>query len=289
MKLLSNACKELYEAECKLFNEDYNQFYIEGEAKSRGIGEPFLLNNPASQVGILLIHGLMAAPEEVREWAEYLFSKGYTVYAPRLAGHGTSSKDLSTRNYDEWIVSVDKGQKILNACCDKIVIAGFSTGAGLALNQALNKPEEFEAVISISAPLQLKGNLVKLVELLHRWNRLFELLPFTGFQKKYVTNHPDNPHINYQRCPVKSFVEVRALMKVVGRNLHLLSIPSLIIQGKSDPKVDDRSGRKIFERIINSEKTYAEIEYHLHGIIRGRIACTVFDEVGQFLHRVFEK
>lgn len=287
--MLSKSCEELCDAECRLFNEEYNQFFVEGETKPRDIGEPFFLHNPISQVGILLIHGLMAAPEEVREWADYLFSKGYTVYAPRLAGHGTSSKDLSKRDYDEWMASVDRGQEILNACCDKIVIAGFSTGAGLALNQALNKPDDFEAVISISAPLQFKGNLVRLVELLHRWNRLFKLLPYTGFHKEYVTNHPDNPHINYQRCPVKSVVEVRTLMKVVGRNLHLLSIPSLIIQGANDPKVDDRSGRKIFDRIINSEKKYAEIKYHLHGIIRGRIACTVFDEVGQFLHRLFEK
>ncbi len=287
--MLSKACEELCDAECRLFNEEYNQFFVEGETKPRDIGEPFLLNNPTSQVGILLIHGLMAAPEEVREWADYLFSKGYTVYASRLAGHGTSSKDLSTRDYDAWMASVNRGQKILNSCCDKIVIAGFSTGAGLALNQALNKPDDFEAVISISAPLQFKGNLVRLVEPLHQWNRFFKLLPLTVFQKEYVTNHPDNPHINYKRCPVKSLVEVRSLMKTVGRNLHRLSIPSLVIQGKNDPKVDDRSGKNIFDRISKFEKQYVEIEYHLHGIIRGKIACTVFDEVEQFLHRLFEK
>jgi alpha-beta hydrolase superfamily lysophospholipase len=82
----------LLAAESALFIKDYEKNYCEGETKSRDIGMPFFLHSPGSDTGVLLIHGLMAAPEEVREWAQFLYEKGLTVYAPRLAGHGTSPR-----------------------------------------------------------------------------------------------------------------------------------------------------------------------------------------------------
>ena len=123
----------LLAAEAALFLKEYEENYSAGESKPPDIGMPFFLHSPGSDTGVLLIHGLMAAPEEVREWAIFLHEKGLTVYAPRLSGHGTSSKDLSSRNYNDWLDSVDRGHAILKTCCKKILVAGFSTGAGLAL------------------------------------------------------------------------------------------------------------------------------------------------------------
>ncbi len=287
MKLLSKVCQELYEKERRLFHEEYNLYFMEGETKAKNIGEPYLLHNPSSKKGILLVHGLMAAPEEVREWADFLYSKGYTVYAPRLAGHGTSAVDLSTRSFDEWMKSVDRGHAILAECCEQIIIGGFSTGAGLALYQALQKPNDFDAVISISAPLKFKGNPIKLVEPLHAWNSFMKSSGIKRLRKDYAKNHPDNPQINYHRCPIRGFVEVRALMRNVYKSLPALSVPSLIMQGGDDPKVDGQSGQMIFNRIDRSDKYYREIDFHLHGIVRGGIACSVFDEVEKFLQIIY--
>ena len=146
----------LLAAESALFIKEYEKNYSAGESKPPDIGMPFFLHSPGSDTGVLLIHGLMAAPEEVREWADFLHEKGLTVYAPRLAGHGTSSKDLSVRNYNDWLDSVDRGHAILKTCCKKIMVAGFSTGAGLALQSVIMKPHDFEAVIAVSAPLRFK-------------------------------------------------------------------------------------------------------------------------------------
>lgn len=272
----------LLKNEHRLFNEEYNSYFIKNETKPEHIGKPYLLHNPLSKTGILLVHGLMAAPEEVREWAEFLFSKGYTVYAPRLAGHGTSAEDLSTRCFDEWMKSVDRGHDILKACCEKIIIGGFSTGAGLALYQAIQKPKDFAAVISISAPLKFKGVSSSFVEILHAWNNFVHGIGAKRFGKIYARNHPDNPHINYNRCPIKGIVEVRSLMRKVYKSLSSLAIPSLIMQGKNDPKVDGKSGQRIFQRITH-DTYYREIDFHLHGVIRGPVALGVFDNVDKFL------
>jgi len=265
------------------FHADYETHAVAEESKPRDIGAPIFYRHPAADTGILLIHGFMAAPEEVREWAECLYESGYTVYAPRLAGHGTSPADLAGRTCDDWMDSVDRGHDILKSCCTRIVVAGFSTGAGLALAQALFKPEAFQAVISVSAPLRFKSPSVSAVEALNDWNRLCRALGLSWFTKEFVTNHADNPHINYLKSPIAGLVQVKALMKKVWKKLPALSPPALIVQGKGDPKVSDKSGKKIFTRIAHDNKTYREIPFHQHGIIRGAIALELFAEVTHFL------
>ncbi len=289
MTMISDTAKpgsltdRLLEAESALFVEEYNNHYAAGESKPPDVGMPFFLRAPDSGTGVLLIHGLMAAPEEVREWADFLHSKGLTVYAPRLSGHGTSSKDLSVRNYRDWLNSVDRGHAILKTCCKKIIVAGFSTGAGLALQSVILKPLAFETVIAVSAPLQFKSSSSRFAGLLHGFNLLCNDLGLSKFARKFLKNDADNPHINYLRCPVSAFVQVKALMRKVRRSLPDVAIPALVIQAKHDPKVAPESGPGIYQRLGTNKKHFAWIDFNRHGIVRGEIALNVFKEVESFL------
>ena len=273
----------LVAAESSLFIKEYEKNYSAGESKPLDIGMPFFLHSPESDTGVLLIHGLMAAPEEVKEWAIFLHEKGLTVYAPRLSGHGTSSKDLSARNYNDWLDSVDRGHAILKTCCKKILVAGFSTGAGLALQSVILKPHDFEAVIAISAPLRFKSFSSRFAELLNGFNFFCNYLGMSNLSREFMTNDADNPHINYLRCPVSAFVQVKKLMKKVRRSLPDIFIPALVIQAKGDPKVDPESGPAIFKLLGTDKKHFAWIDYNMHGIVRGEIAVGVFKEVESFL------
>jgi esterase/lipase len=277
------ATDRLLASETALFIQEYEKNYSAGESKPPDIGMPFFLHAPLSETGVLLIHGLMAAPAEVREWAQFLHEKGLTVYAPRLAGHGTSSKDLSTRNYHDWMDSVDRGHIILKSCCKKILVAGFSTGAGLALQSVIQQPRDFEAVIAVSAPLRFKSFSSRFAELLNGFNHFCIYWGMGNLAREFLPNDADNPHINYLRCPVSAFVQVKKLMKNVRRSLPDISIPAFVLQARSDPKVDPESGPAIFKCLGTDKKHFAWIEYHLHGIVRGEIANDVFKEVESFL------
>ena len=273
----------LLAAESALFIKEYEKNYSAGESKPPDIGMPFFLHSPGSDTGVLLIHGMMAAPEEVREWANFLHEKGLTVYAPRLSGHGTSSKDLSVRNYNDWLDSVDRGHAILTTCCKKILVAGFSTGAGLALQSVILKPHDFEAVIAISAPLRFKSFSSRFAELLNTFNQFCNYLGMDNLAREFMKNDADNPHINYLLCPVSSFVQVKKLMKKVRRSLPDIDIPALVIQAKNDPKVAPESGPAIFKLLGTDKKHFSWIDYNMHGIVRGKIASDVFKEVESFL------
>ena len=286
-------CQVLLDAELALFNEEYDRHYLAGESKAKHIGQPFLLHQPykngAVNKAVLLVHGLMAAPEEVRQWADYLFAQGYTVYAPRLAGHGTSAVDLSNRNMLEWVDSVQRGHEILKNCSDEITIAGFSTGAALTLHHAIQNPDAFNGLISISAPLKFKKFSAHFAKPVHYWNRLINVLRLPNPKKEYVTNHADNPHINYLRCPVSSIVQIQKLMKGIRGKLATVEMPSLMIHATGDPKVDVQSSQDIYDLIGSESKKYHEIDFDLHGIIRGDISGQVFAHVGDFLEELQSK
>jgi len=170
------------------------------------------------------------------------------------------------------------------------VIAGFSTGAAVALHQVISKPNSFDALVSISAPLKFKKFSANFAGPVNYWNkflRVFEnpLFSTKHWRKEFVTNHADNPHINYLRCPVSSIVEIKALMKQVSSGLADIKIPTLVIHANNDPKVDVQSGRDIFKALNSDNAHYQEIDFHLHGIIRGDISGQVFGEVNDFLSR----
>jgi hypothetical protein len=101
----------------KEFKEDYKTFYIDGESKNKDVGAPFLIKGRSRKMGVVLIHGYMAAPLEMKELAVYLGRRGVWVYVPRLKGHGTSPDDLAQRTYRDWMDSVDCGYAIINSIC----------------------------------------------------------------------------------------------------------------------------------------------------------------------------
>ena len=280
---LNHVTERLLAAEVDLFAREYEQYYVAGESKPPDIGRPFFLHAPGADTGVLLIHGLMAAPEEVREWANFLHAKNLTLYAPRLSGHGTSSRDLAGRSCQDWLDSVDRGHAILKTCCKKILVAGFSTGAGLALQSAILKPNHFAAVIAVSAPLRFKSFSSRFAELLNGFNCLCHWGEISHLARDFVKNDADNPHINYLRCPVRSFVEVKKLMRQLRRFLPDVAIPALVIQANHDPKVAPESGPAIFKRLGSGKKQFAWIDHDRHGIVRGDIAKDVFKIVESFL------
>lgn len=283
--LHTNALGRQLAEETARFVMERRYYFLAEETKPECIGEPFFLRGN-NDWGVLLVHGLMAAPEEVREWAEHLNAQGFTVYAPRMAGHGTSALDLAERTAAEWMQSVERGRQILAGCCQKIVIAGFSTGGAVALNSVIVRPEAYAAVISISTPLRFKSIKASFAELVDAGNHILLALGLGRWQKAFVHNAADNPHINYLRCPVRSIVQIRQLMRRVHRGLPNIHIPALVMHADADPKVDVRGGHEIYRRLGSTSKHYREVAFHQHGIVRGDIGRVVFKCVADFLTEI---
>lgn len=266
------------------FKNDYNEFKVEGETKPFSVGMPFLLKARSKDVGIVLSHGYMAAPLEVRQLAEYLNRLGFWVYVPRLKGHGTSPEDLAMRSYLDWRASVDRGYAIISSICKHVVAGGFSTGAGLALDLAV-RIKKVTCVFAVSAPLRLKDFSSRFASAVDMWNRFMQKARQVGAKKEFVENNPENPHINYARNPISGVVEVERLMDDLEPRLADLNVPVLVIQSSGDPVVDPKGSRKIFELIGSADKEHLLFNFDRHGILLGEGSQKVFKSIGEFIKR----
>ena len=273
----------------EIFENDYRRFYIEDETKPKNIGAPFFLKRFGSSKGVLLIHGYLAAPEEIRVLADYLYENGFTVYGVRLRGHGTTPEDLASRRWEEWYESVNRGYVILKNSVKHMAVAGFSTGGCLAILQAVNKGRRFKGVVSINAPLRLKNITSRLASAVVFWNTIMKKIRIKRGEMEFVTNSPENPHINYFRNPIYGVYQLEQLMNVVEERLKHLEIPALVIQGANDPIVDPSSGRDIIEKMESKDKELYEVPTERHGIVRGKESKEVFEKLGLFLNQIVER
>jgi esterase/lipase len=273
----------------ELFDKDYQQYYLPGESKPKNIGEPFFLKRFFGRKGIILVHGYMAAPEEIRPLADYLYKNGYNVYGVRLRGHGTAPEDLAMRNWEKWYDSASRAYIIMKNSVKTFSIAGFSMGGGIALLQVANKPGRFASVVSINAPLKLKSIASKFSPFIVAWNTLLTKINVDKWKMEFVENDPEYPQINYVRTPVRGGYELERLMRLVENRLKNVVDPALIVQASDDPVVDPVSGQEIFDKLGAKEKKLFMVNANHHGILRGQGADEVNTKVLEFLNESTSK
>ena len=220
---------------------------------------------PASAV--LLIHGFLAGPAEMRSLGDRLHKQGHHVLGVRLRGHGTSPWDLRDRDWHDWLDSVARGYDIIKAFSQSIHIVGFSTGGLLALMQASRHPhKKIKSVISISAPVNFKNKNLKFVPLLHHTNRLARLIKMDGVFP-FQPNNPEHPDINYHHIPVRALYQLQQLINQLMSEPLNIKAKLHLFQGKNDPVVEPSSVESLYRHIEAKDKSITMIEADRHGII----------------------
>lgn len=265
-----------------MFEADYAQFALPDESKATEVGAPFLLEPRHIRGGVVLVHGYMAAPLEVRALGEYLSEQGFLVYGARLKGHGTAPEDLARTKWDAWRASVDRAFAVVRSYTDTVVFGGFSMGGVFALLAAAEKQVDTRGVFAISAPLELRSYGARLASSVVTMNTL--LNRFSGRDAPwYVENEPENPHINYLRNPIAGVNELGKAMKAMESVLPEITAPALVIQGDGDPTVHPHSAQRIFEQLGSETKELIMLHRANHGIVNGPGSREVFEQVCHFL------
>ncbi len=267
------------------FAADYDTFFTEGESKGKEVGAPFLIKGRYSDLGVLLVHGFLAAPLEMRELAQYLGRQGFWVYAVRLKGHGTSSRDLSKRRYEDWVESVDEGYAIMSNICRRVVVGGFSFGGGLSLDLAARLPRVAGA-FAVCPPMRLQDISSKFAPAVGLWNRLMDLAHYDVAKKEYVEISLEHPQINYARLPVTGINELERFMTMLGPKLPIVRVPSLIVQSAGDPVVGPEGSKILFEHLGTKDKKYLLFDFDRHGILMGDGAGAVHAAIAEFIETV---
>lgn len=266
------------------FTRAYDQYYIQWESKDQKVGRPLFLKHDNEIAGVLLIHGYMAAPEEMNAFATYLYGQGFTVLAPRLKGHGTAPEDLAKTTHEEWMESVEEAYVVLRHSCEKVVIGGFSTGAGLALELAC-RVDDYQAIFAVAPPMQLNDLGSYFVPAMDAWNAMTKKINLPGIAKEFLENRPENPHINYVRNPIAGIHQLEKLMEDLAPKLKSLEKPVLVVQSRKDPVVNPNGTQKLFKKLGSPVKEYYLFDFERHGILTGKGVERVFRAIEDFIRQ----
>ncbi|MFZ3207888.1 MAG: alpha/beta fold hydrolase [Geobacteraceae bacterium] len=267
------------------FDRDYRNFQRAGETKGREIGAPELMRGRSRGLGVVLVHGLLAAPRELAELATYLNDKGYWVYVVRLKGHGTSPDDLAIRTANDWVESVDLGYALMSSICKRVVVGGFSFGGGLALDCAA-RVGNVAGVFAVCPPLRLQDKSSRLAPLVSFWNKVMGWISYQGGKRDFIESTPERPLINYSRIPVAALWEMGRFMKGLEQKLAKVLAPTLVVQSQGDPVADPDGTKILYSRLGSKDKEYLSYDFDRHGILVGEGSQKVHQAIGVFIDRL---
>ena len=218
-------------------------------------------------LAVVLVHGFLASPAELRELGERLAAAGHPVIGVRLRGHGTSPHDLDSRTWRDWLASLRRGYLTIAAFAERVCIVGFSTGGALALIFAAQSPAKLAGVAVASTPLKFKNKNLIFVPLLHGANKLTAWMPDNGGQMTFLANDSEHPDINYRHIPVHGLYELRLAVAEMEGSLDKVTCPVLVLQGNADNVVEPESAQIIFRKLKSTAKALHMVHSNRHGIL----------------------
>lgn len=235
-----------------------------------------------SENGVMLIHGGGGgSTADMRELGRYIHEQtGFSVLAPLLPGFGTVKEDLHNIQIDDWLNALKKWFTQFKSELTNIFLLGHSMGGVLTLYLAGEFAADVSGVVSICAPIKLKGLLVKFVPFFkyflkyYRQNDLKELARVT-----------DGVWKGYEYIPLSIVGKFQKLIKYTKKQLHHISAPILIIQGRYDEFVTDWSPTYIYQNVSSTQKSIQWYETD-HAILFAKQRLEIFKTIIDFLQHL---
>lgn len=220
----------------------------------------FELSNNAPRAGVLLLHGMSDSPYSLRALGETLQRRGYTVLGLRMPGHGTLPSGLLDLQWQDMSAVVKLGmQHLAQRLPGKpLYIAGYSTGAALALDYVLDYSQAHSQAHSQQSeqdtPLPPVARLVLIspaigvspAAALAKWSRRLSELP--GLDRlAWLDIEPEFDPYKYNSFATNAAEQVYELTRSVANRLAKRSTtapplpPMLILKSTVDATVSNNA------------------------------------------------
>ena len=196
--------------------------------------------------GVLLLHGMSDSPYSLRALGETLNGLGYQVLGLRLPGHGTAPSGLASVRWEDMAAAARLGMEHLAARVGQkpIHIIGYSTGAPLAINFALDAGQGSASPIPASLVLISPAIGVSPAAALAVWKRRLALLPGLG-RYAWLQIQPEFDPYKYNSFATKAAEQVHRLTRVVSERIAALGgsgssrklPPTLVLKSAVDATV----------------------------------------------------
>jgi carboxylesterase len=204
--------------------------------------EPFFVDadGEPGKIGVVVSHGFTGTPQSMRPWADHLAGAGYSVRLPRLPGHGTSWQEMNDTRWPDWYGEIRRAYDELAARCDLVFAVGLSMGGTLVTKLAEDlsgdPASRLAGLVMVNAAY---GTMRRDAALARYLTWAVKSRPGIGSDIK----KPGTAELGYDKTPLKAFVSLQDLWKVVLRDLATVNVPILYFHSTEDHVVDPLSAK----------------------------------------------
>lgn len=195
-----------------------------------------LMQNTSTQKpkGILLIHGLLDSPMSMLSLFEHYRAQNYWVRSLLLPGHGSKPGDLLHVRAEDWQAATRYAIDGFKDKVSDLCVIGVSTGAALALHQALTGAA-IDKLILFAPALQLTNPLTN-------YAYLYQYLGKISSRLLWVNRSEEDDYAKYQSITCNSVHQVVRLSKQIAQldKAKLSHIPQYYIVSEDDEVIDSQ-------------------------------------------------
>ncbi|MGX7680451.1 alpha/beta hydrolase [Jatrophihabitans sp. DSM 45814] len=233
--------------------------------------EPFSANGAGARgrIGVLVSHGFTGTPQSMRPWAEHLAAEGFSVRLPRLPGHGTNWQDMNKTRWQDWYAEIRAAYTELADTCDQVFGFGLSMGGTLVTRLAEEVGDDISGLVLVNPAY---GTMRKDALFARYVSWAIKSRPGIGSDiKKQGT-----AELSYDKTPLKAFVSLQDLWKVVVTDLHKVTAPILFFHSAEDHVVDALSAKLLHARATSTTVTEVTLPNSYHVATVDHDAETIF-------------
>jgi esterase/lipase len=221
---------------------------------------------------VLFLHGFSASPLELHPLPERVAdSLDAHLYVPRFSGHGQSGAQLAATPAETWFDDARTAFEIAKTLGERVVLAGCSTGATLALWLAAEVAQDELAALVLLSPNFRPRNPASRLLTMPGGRHLARLL--FGAERVSEPQSEDEAHVWTCRYPPAALVE---MMRVVDRvraiDLARVETPTFMIYSPEDQVVSPQLVPRRFDELGSAHKkilAYTESKHVNQHVLAG--------------------
>jgi len=203
-------------------------------------------NYISKDIGVFLVHGFTGSPAEMVPFARRFEEKGFSVYCPRLAGHGTVIKDFENSTVDQWYQSAYDQYLEFKSRVKKTYLIGLSLGGQIATY--LSYIVGCEKLALLSTPYDIPDKKMKYAKFLSFFIKKIKTADekpsvFSETGSKLMVNYSDSPYYY-----TKTIYQLYKSFKFFHYYIKKTNVPIFISQSELDPVSSFKSPQKIFNK-----------------------------------------
>ena len=193
--------------------------------------------------GALLIHGLLDSPFVMRDIGNHLQANGGLVRSVLLPGHGTIPGGLLSVDYHDWQQTIRYGVTTLAKEVDKIFLVGFSTGATLALDYALQQAIPIAGLILVSPAIKIRS----IFDFALNWHRL---ISWAWPRANWVSIQEEKNYISYKSLAFNGAYQLYQLIQEINQLSETKSLPCplFFVLSEDDITVSSQASLNYFQK-----------------------------------------